>query len=95
MFPERLLLWRPLRAAVGDCIPQAFPPMGHQYGLGMIPANAVQSLPIHPTQLYSAIDGLMLLLLLSAYFRSPPRRRGDGPLDGDVSRLAILDRILT
>src|SRR3954471_14469067 len=34
---------------------------------------AAWSLPVHPTQVYAAIDGLVLLLLLSAYF--PLRRR--------------------
>ena len=41
------------------------------------------SLPVHPTQLYSAIDGLILLLLLSAYY--PLRRR-----DGEVMALLMV-----
>ena len=41
----------------------------------MIPRDALWSLPVHPTQLYSAIDGLILLFLLSAFY---PLRRRDG-----------------
>ena len=41
------------------------------------------SLPVHPTQLYSAIDGLVLLFLLSAYY--PLRRR-----DGEVMALLMV-----
>jgi phosphatidylglycerol---prolipoprotein diacylglyceryl transferase len=59
--------------------PKPSPPWYHHHVLGMIPLNATQSLPIHPTQLYSALDGLVLLLLLSAYF---PLRRRDGEVMG-------------
>jgi phosphatidylglycerol:prolipoprotein diacylglycerol transferase len=34
-----------------------------------------RALPVHPSQLYSSIDGVLLLLLLSAYY---PLRRRDG-----------------
>ncbi len=43
---------------------------GHQ-----VPPGTPWSHPVHPTQLYSVIDGLVLLSLLSAYF---PLRRRDG-----------------
>jgi phosphatidylglycerol:prolipoprotein diacylglycerol transferase len=43
--------------------------------LGLIEPSALSSLPVHPTQLYSVLDGLFLLGLLTAYF---PRRRRDG-----------------
>ncbi len=49
----------------------------------MIPENAAWSLPVHPTQIYAAIDGLVLLLLLSAYY--PLRRR-----DGEVMALLMI-----
>ena len=42
---------------------------------GLIPPTATHSLPIHPTQLYAALDGFLLLGLLFWYF---PRRRRDG-----------------
>jgi phosphatidylglycerol:prolipoprotein diacylglycerol transferase len=42
---------------------------------GIIPATTVWSLPVHPTQLYSAIDGFVLCAVLSAYF---PLRKRDG-----------------
>ena len=41
------------------------------------------SLPVHPTQLYSTVDGLILLGLLTAYF--PLRRR-----DGEVMALLMM-----
>ncbi len=55
--------------------PQKSSPWYHQLDLGLISTDALRSLPIHPTQLYSALDGLVLLFLLSAYY---PRRKRDG-----------------
>lgn len=40
-----------------------------------IPDSVQRSLPIHPTQLYSALDGLVICVFLLAYF---PYRRRDG-----------------
>lgn len=54
----------------------------------LIPANAPRSLPVHPTQLYSAIDGFVLLLLLQAYY--PLRRR-----DGEVMALLMVTYPIT
>jgi phosphatidylglycerol:prolipoprotein diacylglycerol transferase len=51
------------------------PPWRDQWKQGLIPPTAEWSLPVHPTQLYSAFDGLVLLVLLSAYY---PLRRRDG-----------------
>jgi phosphatidylglycerol---prolipoprotein diacylglyceryl transferase len=59
--------------------PKPSPPWSHQHFLGMIPPDATQSLPVHPTQIYAAIDGLFLFLLLSAYY---PLRRRDGEVMG-------------
>lgn len=50
---------------------------------GFIPDDATASLPIHPTQLYSVIDGVLLCLLTLAYY--PIRAR-----DGSVVTLALL-----
>jgi phosphatidylglycerol:prolipoprotein diacylglycerol transferase len=50
-------------------------PWAKQVEAGLIPIYAGHSLPIHPTQVYAALDGLLLLALLSAFF---PRRRRDG-----------------
>jgi phosphatidylglycerol:prolipoprotein diacylglycerol transferase len=47
-----------------------------------------RSLPVHPTQLYSAIDGIVLLWLLSAYY--PLRRR-----DGEVMALLMVTYPIT
>ena len=81
MFPERLLLRRPCRLPLGGLFPACTRPPGlHQVRLGLIPPRTpTHSLPVHPTQLYSAIDGLVLLLLLSAYY---PLRRRDGEVMG-------------
>jgi phosphatidylglycerol:prolipoprotein diacylglycerol transferase len=59
--------------------PKYSPSWGHQVALGLIPSNAVQSLPVHPTQLYSAVDALIILILLNAYY---PLRRRDGEVMG-------------
>ncbi len=51
----------------------------HQVRARLISEGATASLPVHPTQLYSALDGLVLLILLSAYY---PLRRRDGEVMG-------------
>jgi phosphatidylglycerol:prolipoprotein diacylglycerol transferase len=55
--------------------PHDSPPWREQVAAGLIPASSLWSLPVHPTQLYSAIDGFVLLFLLTAYY---PLRRRDG-----------------
>ncbi len=50
-------------------------PWTHHVHVGWLSAGAARSLPVHPTQLYAILDGLILLALLTAYF---PRRRRDG-----------------
>ena len=59
------------------------PSWAQHYHLGLIPPNAPYSLPVHPTQIYSSIDALVLFLLLSAFY--PLRRR-----DGEVLGLLML-----
>jgi phosphatidylglycerol:prolipoprotein diacylglycerol transferase len=58
-------------------------PWADQVRSGLIPRSAPWSLPVHPTQLYSTIDGLILCGLLLAYF--PLRRR-----DGEVMALLMV-----
>jgi phosphatidylglycerol---prolipoprotein diacylglyceryl transferase len=60
---------------LGVRFPIDSPPWNVERLRNMIPPDAVQSLPLHPTQLYAALDGLVLFLLLTAYF---PLRRRDG-----------------
>jgi phosphatidylglycerol:prolipoprotein diacylglycerol transferase len=68
--------------------PKGSPPWGDQVRAGLITRDAVASLPVHPTQLYSTIDGLILLVLLLAFY--PLRRR-----DGEVMALLLLTYPLT
>ena len=68
--------------------PKPSPAWLQHHELRMIPPDAVRSLAIHPTQIYSAIDGLVLLLLLSAFF--PFRRR-----DGEVAALLMVTYPIT
>jgi phosphatidylglycerol:prolipoprotein diacylglycerol transferase len=63
--------------------PKGSPPWLAEVAQNAIPEDATASLPLHPTQLYSALDGLVLLALLSAYY--PLRRR-----DGEVAGLLLL-----
>jgi phosphatidylglycerol---prolipoprotein diacylglyceryl transferase len=63
--------------------PKYSPPWGQHVSLGLITRNAMYSLPVHPTQLYSALDALVILLLLTAFY--PLRRR-----DGEVMGLLML-----
>ncbi len=58
-------------------------PFKAQLQRGFLPDDAAASLPIHPTQLYSVIDGVLLCLLTLAYY--PIRAR-----DGSVVTLALL-----
>ena len=58
-------------------------PWLHHVDQGWISADAARSLPVHPTQAYAILDGVLLLVLLSAYF--PHRRR-----DGEVMALLMV-----
>jgi phosphatidylglycerol---prolipoprotein diacylglyceryl transferase len=55
--------------------PAGSPAWLHHVHDGLIPPTAARSLPVYPTQLMAAFDGLVLLGLLTAYY---PRRRRDG-----------------
>lgn len=68
---------------VGVRFPVNSPPWNAQVANHLIDSHAHWSLPVHPTQLYSSIDGLILLFLLSAYY--PLRRR-----DGEVMALLMV-----
>jgi phosphatidylglycerol---prolipoprotein diacylglyceryl transferase len=63
--------------------PQKSSPWVDHVDHGWIAETASRSLPIHPTQLYSAIDGFLLLALLTAYY--PLRKR-----DGEVMALLMV-----
>ena len=81
LLPQRLLLRRRLRPALGRVVPGRTRPPGctRSGPRPDRPRRRSASLPVHPTQLYSALDGLVLLLLLSAYY---PLRRRDGEVMG-------------
>jgi phosphatidylglycerol---prolipoprotein diacylglyceryl transferase len=68
---------------LGTSFPADSPPWRAEVLQHVIPRDAPATLPLHPTQLYSAIDAVMILLVLSAYF--PLRRR-----DGEVFGLLLL-----
>lgn len=55
---------------------------------GWIGETAASSLPVHPTQLYSAFDGFLLVGLLSAFY--PLRKR-----DGEVMALLMVTYPIT
>lgn len=59
--------------------PRLSPPWEAEVARNLIPPGAPRSLPLHPTQLYSTIDGLILVGLLAAYY---PLRRRDGAVMG-------------
>lgn len=63
--------------------PKHSPPWESEVARNLIAPDADHSLWLHPTQLYSTLDGLILLLLLTAYF--PIRKR-----DGEVMGLLLL-----
>ncbi len=55
---------------------------------GLVSGSAIRSLPVHPTQFYSALDGFILVGLLSAFY--PLRRR-----DGEVMALLMVSYPIT
>lgn len=59
--------------------PKPSPPWSFEWSNKLIPADALYSLPLHPTQIYSALDALVILILLSAFY---PLRRRDGEVLG-------------
>jgi phosphatidylglycerol:prolipoprotein diacylglycerol transferase len=59
--------------------PKYSPPWVDQSAGGLIPPSAAASLPVHPTQLYSSLDSLIILILLTAFY---PLRRRDGEVLG-------------
>jgi phosphatidylglycerol:prolipoprotein diacylglycerol transferase len=66
------------RGAIGGS-----PPWADQVRHKLLDPAAAWSLPVHPTQLYSSLDGFVLLALLMAYH--PLRRR-----DGEVMALLMV-----
>jgi phosphatidylglycerol:prolipoprotein diacylglycerol transferase len=63
--------------------PKGSPPWNAERSRGLIESDALTSLPLHPTQIYSALDGLWLFRLLQAFY--PLRRR-----DGEVFALLMI-----
>lgn len=55
--------------------PSVSAPFKDQVARGLIPPTATHSLPLHPTQLYLTIDGLVLLGVVLAFW---PHRKADG-----------------
>jgi len=63
--------------------PEPSPPFLAHQAAHLIGPDAHRSLPVHPTQIYSVIDGLILTAMLLAYY--PFRRR-----DGEVMALLMV-----
>jgi phosphatidylglycerol---prolipoprotein diacylglyceryl transferase len=59
--------------------PKESPPWASEVARNLIPPDAEHTLWLHPTQLYSTVDGLILFLLLTAYY---PLRKRDGQVMG-------------
>ncbi len=57
------------------CFPAGSPPWIRHVESGLLSPSSGFSLAVHPTQLYAALDGLLLLGLLTWFY---PRRRRDG-----------------
>ena len=73
------------------CFPPDSPPFVDQSQRGLLEIASRQSLPIHPTQLYSAIDAGILAMLAIAF---TPLRRRDGEIFALVLSLHPLSRIV-
>ena len=59
--------------------PQGSLPWNVLVGRGQVLPDAVATMPLHPTQLYSALNGLILAAVTTVYYRY---RRGDGGVVG-------------
>ena len=95
LFLEWVLFWRHLPASLGGLVSRCIRLRGSSISdLGLIPPDAPYSLPVHPTQIYSAIDASGALPAADGLLSAPPaRRRGDRALDADLSDLAVRDRV--
>jgi phosphatidylglycerol:prolipoprotein diacylglycerol transferase len=71
--------------------PRPSPPWEFEVTRGLIPPEATHSLPLHPTQLYSALDSLVILILLLAFY---PLRRRDGEVLGVLMVAYPISRFL-
>ena len=71
--------------------PQGSLPWTRQVVAGLIPAAAIRSLPIHPTQLYAVLDGIALLAVLTWFY---PRRRRDGEVMALLMVMYAVSRFL-
>jgi phosphatidylglycerol:prolipoprotein diacylglycerol transferase len=71
--------------------PKPTAPWVNHFEHGLIPSTALQSLRVHPTQIYSAIDGFLLLGLLTAYY---PIRKRDGEVTGILLMTYPITRFL-
>ena len=47
----------------------------HHFGKGLVSVSDIRSLPIHPTQIYSALGNLSIFFIINAFFK---HRRRDG-----------------
>ena len=56
---------------------------------GFLTEDAVTTMPLHPTQVYSAINGLVLAAVTAVYYRY---RRGDGGVVGVALMLYAVTR---
>jgi len=65
------------------CFPAGSPPWVRHVDQGLLSPSSAWSLAVHPTQLYAALDGLVLLGLLTWFY--PGRRR-----DGEVMALLMV-----
>ena len=79
LFPDRMLLWFTLRPTMGHALPRGEPRLVAQVEQEFAAGRRVV-LPVHPTQLYSALAGAIILGTCGVLLLPPPRRRGDGAL---------------
>lgn len=78
----------PSDGALAVSFPAGSPAHDQQVAEGLIPAAALQSLPVHPTQLYEAFAGLVLLVAVLAARRA--RRHAGEPFILFVVGYAVL-----
>jgi phosphatidylglycerol:prolipoprotein diacylglycerol transferase len=63
-------------SAIGVVFPSGSSPSRHHWEEGLLPSYRLESLPVHPTQLYEAAASLVIAALV--YFVVRPHKRFDG-----------------
>ncbi len=75
-----------MQSALGDSVPQGERAVLDLVNRGLLNADAPLTMPLHPSQVYSSIDGFLLATILWNLF---PLRTRDGQLLGRLHGVCV------